>query len=184
MNIYYIYFHINPLKNEIFYVGKGKDKRAWSKSRRNKIWKNITNKYGYIVDIVEENLNESEALERESFYIKKIGRKDLGLGPLVNLTDGGDGGINKSISDEHKNKISNFMKGNSYAKGNIISDEHKDKISQGSKNRIRDDEYRSNLSKSAKNRKKNSMSGRKHSDETKRKMSESAKNRNKKTSDE
>ena len=179
-NIYYIYFHINPLKNEIFYVGKGKDKRAWSKSKRSNYWKNIVKKYGFIVDVVEDNLTEDEAFEREIFYIRKIGRKDLKTGPLVNLTDGGEGGINKILSNEHRERISKSLKGNKRAQGKKLSDEHKEKIGQGSKNRIRDNEYRNNLSIAAKNRKVNSMSGKKHSEETKLKMSESAKNRNKK----
>jgi len=80
MNNIYLYFHINPVKNEIFYVGLGRKRRAWSKAR-NIFWKNTVNKYGgFIVDIVEENLSIEEACERERFYIKKIGRRDLGLG--------------------------------------------------------------------------------------------------------
>ncbi len=60
LNNYYIYFHINPLKNEIFYVGKGKGNRAYDKNNRNRFWKNIVKKYGYIVNIIEDNLNEKE----------------------------------------------------------------------------------------------------------------------------
>ena len=59
-NKYCVYFHINPLKNEIFYVGIGSVKRAHSKSR-SKWWKNIVSKYGYIIDIIETDLTWSEA---------------------------------------------------------------------------------------------------------------------------
>jgi hypothetical protein len=92
--IYYIYFHINPLKNEVFYVGKGKgkDKRAYSKQGRNKYWNNTVNKYGLIVNLIETGLTNEEAKEREIFYINKLGRKDLGTGSLVNMVIGGEGG--------------------------------------------------------------------------------------------
>lgn len=86
-NKYYIYFHINPLKNEIFYVGKGSGKRAYCKRRRNKHWNNIVSKYGYIIDIVETGLTEQLAFDREIYYIKKIGRDNL-----TNMTNGGEGG--------------------------------------------------------------------------------------------
>ena len=111
MNNYYIYFHINPLKNEIFYVGKGKGKRAFQKTGRSNYWNKYVKKYGYIIDISEENLTEQEAFDREIFYINKIGRKDLGLGSLINLTNGGDGASGCIPSMETKNKMSLAQKG-------------------------------------------------------------------------
>ena len=102
MNRFYIYFHINPLKNEIFYVGKGTSGRAKRKHNRSELWNNIVNKYGYIIDIVEDGLTNEEAFEREIFYIKKIGRRDLGLGTLVNMTDGGDGVTAKYKTEEER----------------------------------------------------------------------------------
>jgi hypothetical protein len=53
-----------------------------------------------------ETLDDAKCLE--IFYIWAYGREDLGLGPLFNLTDGGDGGVGcKSLqgiakSDDHK----------------------------------------------------------------------------------
>ena len=38
-----------------------------------------------------EDLENEESLQLEKIVIKKIGRRDLGLGTLVNQTDGGDG---------------------------------------------------------------------------------------------
>ncbi len=108
-NSYYIYFHINPLKNEIFYVGKGHGDRAYSKFSRSDFWKKTVNKYGFIVDITEKGLTNEEAKKREKFWIKRLGRKDLGLGKLANHTDGGDGCVNMSI--ETRNKISKANKG-------------------------------------------------------------------------
>jgi hypothetical protein len=109
MNNYYIYFHINPLKNQVFYVGKGKDKRAFKKDRSN-YWINYVKKYGYIIDIVEDNLTEQEAFERETFYIKKIGRKDLGLGSLINRTNGGEGISGLKHKEESKKRTPEFCK--------------------------------------------------------------------------
>ncbi len=95
-NKYYIYFHINPLKNEIFYVGKGHGRRAYRKDGRSQFWSRTINKYGYIIDIIETGLSNEEASEKEKWYIKRIGRRDLGLGPLVNHTDGGEGTIGRT----------------------------------------------------------------------------------------
>ena len=106
-NKFYVYAHINPLKNEIFYIGKGSKNRAYKKGkRRSELWNNIVNKYGFIIDILESNLTEKESLEREKFYIKKIGRRDLGLGTLVNHTDGGDGLSNISSITRKRMSIS------------------------------------------------------------------------------
>lgn len=163
-NKYYIYFHINPLKNEIFYVGKGCNKRAFSKNGRNDFWKKIVNKYGYIIDIVEENLTEEESLEREIFYITKIGRRDLGLGPLVNLTNGGEGC--QMISELTKNKISKSNK------GRIYTDEYKSNMSKVQKNRLlnMNDEYKKSMTKHI------DRNGTKHSIKSKHKMSNTRKN--------
>ncbi len=178
-NIYYIYFHINPLKNQIFYVGKGKNNRAYNKISRNKYWHNVVKKYGFIVDIVEENLNEEEAFKREIFYINKIGRKDLGLGSLINLTDGGEGGTRKGckLSDETKNKISESHKGKK------SSDETKNKMSKQRKGvpshrkgKKISDETKKRISESLSGE-NNYMYGKKHSEETRNKLSEAAKKR-------
>ena len=45
MENYYVYVHKKP-DGKIFYVGKGKNKRAWSISDRNNLWKKIVSKYG------------------------------------------------------------------------------------------------------------------------------------------
>ena len=37
-NDYYVYLH-KTLNGEVFYVGKGRLKRAWSKSNRGKNWR-------------------------------------------------------------------------------------------------------------------------------------------------
>lgn len=111
-NNFCLYFHINPLKNQIFYVGIGSINRAQDFSRRNIFWKRTVKKYGgVIVNIVENNLTWDEACKLEKFYINKIGRYNLKLGTLVNLTDGGDGSFGTIISEETRNRMSKSHKG-------------------------------------------------------------------------
>ena len=179
-NDYYIYFHINPIKNEIFYVGKGKNNRAYDKNQRSRFWKNVVKKYGYIVDIFEMNLTEQEAFNREIFYIEEIGRKDLGTGPLVNMSKGGIGGSSRTgaiLSKNTKDKISKSHK------GKILTEETKLKMSlskigktSNKKGKKSSDETKKKLS-NLNTKEKNRMFGRKHTDESKKKMSEAAKKR-------
>ena len=102
--MYYVYVHRKP-SGEIFYVGKGTKVRAWSKHGRNPIWKAITTKYGYTVEIIEDNLIAKVALELEEFIISYHKLKIFG-GTLANLTRGGDGVCGVPHSEETKKKIS------------------------------------------------------------------------------
>jgi hypothetical protein len=99
-SIFYLYRHIRLDKNEPFYIGIGCQKnyqRAYVKKHRNKYWNNIVNSTDYRVEIILDNLTKDEALQKEKEFIALYGRKDLGLGTLVNMTDGGDGTFNPSI---------------------------------------------------------------------------------------
>ena len=99
-----LYRHIRLDKNVPFYVGIGdSEKRAYNKINRTKIWKNIS-KRGYEVEILFRDLTWEQAIEKEKEFIALYGRRDLGLGPLVNLTDGGEGAIGYRHSEEVKKK--------------------------------------------------------------------------------
>ena len=100
MNDKLLYFHINNSTGEIFYVGIGSTKRPYKKQNRSRFWNNIVDKHGYDIIIEEDKLTWEQACELEMYWIKRIGRRDLGLGTLVNLTDGGDGAANHS--DENR----------------------------------------------------------------------------------
>jgi hypothetical protein len=68
--IYYVYAHYTE-KGELFYIGKGKNDRAWHKRGRNNYWTKITKKYKYEVKIIEDNLDEQQALILEVQLIER-----------------------------------------------------------------------------------------------------------------
>lgn len=106
---YCIYRHLKPC-GEVFYIGIGKDlKRPYNKTGRSAWWKKITSKHNYEVQVLKTGMLKEEACELEIILISWYGRSDLGLGNLVNMTDGGDGTTNKS--PETKRKISEAQLG-------------------------------------------------------------------------
>lgn len=109
-NVNVVYFHKRNDTNEVFYVGIGKTDRAYSKHNRSKSWKRVVYKVGFTAEVIHEELSWEEACELEKKYIKELGRRDLGLGVLVNHTDGGDGVENMIITDEHRKKTSETIK--------------------------------------------------------------------------
>lgn len=103
-NIFYTYSLTDPETNNPFYVGKGHGERMYyhetlvrkgksfrNKHLYNKILKIISSGNCIIYNKIVENVSETEAFLVEQNAIKNIGRSDLNLGPLCNLTDGGDG---------------------------------------------------------------------------------------------
>lgn len=107
-----VYKHTKP-SGDIFYIGIGVlKKRAYSVHGRNKHWHNTVNKYGYNVDIICDDVDYNTAKQIESYLIRYYGRKDLGLGLLVNMTDGGEGFENMSPVEKKKRatRMSNYNK--------------------------------------------------------------------------
>lgn len=98
-----VYQHVKP-NGEIFYIGIGYKSRAFEKRGRNKFWYNIVNKYNYTIEIIHENLSWELASQIETHLISLYGRRDLNLGNLCNLTDGGEGtrGYNHKIETRLK----------------------------------------------------------------------------------
>jgi hypothetical protein len=131
---HYVYLHKRKTDGKVFYIGKGFGTRAWKKTCRNDWWKRIEAKYGRIVEIYKEGLQEFEAFDIERQLIEKYGRENL-----CNLRDGGKGGINPSY--ETRLKMSKARKGIIFSEKHIenmkiarakyiISDETKKKISK------------------------------------------------------
>jgi hypothetical protein len=117
--------------------------------------------------------DEELALLVEEELIAKFGRKDLGRGPLLNLTDGGEGTRTYIQSDTAKEKRSKALMGHrGYWKDKELSEQHKDKVSKsllGRKKPTRTDEHKANL-KIARNKRPP------YSQEQKLKMAEAQKN--------
>ncbi len=108
-NIFYTYIYLDSRKPgryqygdylfefEPMYVGKGKGSRWREHLGYYKNW--LGYKIKHIKDcglepkviFQEKNLDEQSAFKSEIDLIIIIGRRDLGTGPLVNLTKGGDG---------------------------------------------------------------------------------------------
>jgi len=94
---------------EPIYIGKGYGRRWKEHWNYQKNW--LGHKIRFIrecglepkVIFLEKELNEKSAFQLEIKMIKIIGRADLRKGPLVNLTNGGDGLW--GLSEETKKKI-------------------------------------------------------------------------------
>jgi hypothetical protein len=111
MKDYYVYMHIKMDNGHPFYIGKGREDRHTKKKNRSDFWNSIVKKHGYDIILLESGLSEKEAFEKEIYWINRIGRRDLGNGPLVNFTDGGEGASGRKLSEEHKDKIRKAVTG-------------------------------------------------------------------------
>ena len=105
--MYLVYQHRKADTNEIFYVGKGRKRRAKQVYGRNPYWHNVVNKHGFVVEIIKDNIDEEFALLIEKEAIDVYKRRGI---KLVNLTNGGEGSSGYKHTEEHKGK----MKGNTY----------------------------------------------------------------------
>jgi hypothetical protein len=101
-----VYRHWRKDKNEVFYVGIGKNKsRAFDFRNRSNVWKGIKKRTDVDVEIVALDLSWEDACDIEQLMIQEYGRFDLGTGRLVNMTDGGDGTLNFFPSQETRDKM-------------------------------------------------------------------------------
>lgn len=88
---YYVYMHRDKKTQVPFYIGMGTGRRAYDTIGRHPRWFELVESltHGYEVQIVADDLSEAEAFDRERELIAKYGRESEGLGPLVNITEGG-----------------------------------------------------------------------------------------------
>lgn len=123
---YYVYIHRRLSDNKVFYVGKGRNNRAYSPHGRNTRWTNTVNKHGLVVEIVYDNLYEIEAfaLEKETVLEMRYHFQST----ICNMTDGGEG-VPGYKWDKSKHVSSKQI-------GRKLTQEHKDKISQANTGRV------------------------------------------------
>ena len=111
-NIYYVYAYIRSKDSDTaragtpYYIGMGSNKRAWRKHKKVPLPKNKV-----YIKIISNELDWYQAHDLEIRLIRGYGRKDLGTGPLLNRTDGGEGARNHKVSAEGRRRISKAAKG-------------------------------------------------------------------------
>src|SRR4051812_6327303 len=118
---HYVYIFYKEEECIPFYVGKGIRRRAvdhlygFNYEKESLVAKRIRNiiMEGYKLDIqiVEDNLSEMQAIQLEIRLITQFGRRDLDLGPLLNLTDGGEGQGGQLITPEIRKQRSDIQGG-------------------------------------------------------------------------
>lgn len=145
MLLFYVYAYLRKSDLTPYYIGKGKDDRAYEKHTSK------TPKDKSRIIFLETNLTEIGAFALERRIIRWYGRKDLKTGILNNRTDGGEGTsgykhtpeakrlIGESSkgkparhivnhTEEHKQYMSDLYKGRAGIKGYKHSNDAKEKI--------------------------------------------------------
>lgn len=121
--MYYVYAYLRS-DGTPYYIGKGKEKRAYAYHKYVRIPKDTRR-----IVFLETNLTEIGALALERRMIRWYGKKCDSTGILRNLTDGGDGTSGVKHSTTTKAKMS------ASAKGRIIPDHQRKQHSEKLKGR-------------------------------------------------
>jgi hypothetical protein len=125
MNIYYVYQLIDPRNNKPFYIGEGKDQRAWSHQKftsgcnnphKDRIIRKIQ-KSGLevIVKIIYNELTKQQSIQFEEQLIEEIGIDNLtnickNANPPI-LFGEQNGFYGKTHTEQNKKKCGNANKG-------------------------------------------------------------------------
>lgn len=153
---FYIYAWYKEENNEVFYIGKGTGKRKDIIHGRNRYFRNTFNKYDCSNKIIESNLSELEAYEKEKEYIQIYWDKGEAQ---CNLTEGGRGASSGKYNPVHRRCKKELR-------------EHLKKARAIQKN---DPNYVNPFSYMKFEGEKNHFYGKKHTEESKQKISESRK---------
>ena len=109
----YVYIYFRPCGTPL-YVGMAQRKERWrthQKYQTNRhLWRTLQKAKREGLEcpavIFQSGLSWGQACELEIALIALFGRQNLGQGPLVNLTDGGDGALGLLASPETRQKLS------------------------------------------------------------------------------
>lgn len=151
---FYIYIHRRADDGQVFYVGKGREKRSRSTYRRTPRWRRTVAKHGLIVELVAFFWTEQDAFSHERELIAEY--RSTGA-PLCNLTDGGDGPSGYKQTEEQrrnnaraqtgrKQSIETIAKRVAKLIGRPRSQETRAKISAAHMGRTTSDETRAKIS--------------------------------------
>jgi hypothetical protein len=166
---YYTYAYLREDRTP-YYIGKGKGSRIYRKTRRIKPPKDKSR-----IIFLKQNLTEEEAFKHEIYMIAVFGRINLGTGILHNMTNGGEGGSGRVLSEETRRKLSDANRGKNHPNyGKTTSLETKAKMSASKKNMS--DETRAKYS-AANTGENHPFYGKTHSPETRAKYSAARKGR-------
>lgn len=140
MENYYVYHLINPITNQVFYVGKGVNGRCYQHlkdtletTHNKRLWGYINNLRASgkepIIFKLQENLSEDYAYDLEELEIKKYGRKSMDEdGILMNIADGGNkpptlfGEANGFYGKTHTEEVKQLLREQKMGKPNPKSD--------------------------------------------------------------
>jgi hypothetical protein len=170
MSDFYVYAYIDPRNGTPFYIGKGRAKRAWKHLQQdrlrkkgffqNKLRRLLREEHTPSITMLAEGLSEEMSFILESFFILALGRRrdSNNLGPLCNLTNGGEGPSGYRHSKETLRRLSDARRREN------LSAETLRKMSQASRSREVSLETRRRISESQR--------GKKLTPEHRRKLSE------------
>jgi hypothetical protein len=103
---YCVYAHERASDGKVFYIGKGKPPRAYSKIGRSQRWLRTAQKHGLNVRYIKKEMPEPCAFSLEIALISAIGRDNL-----CNMTDGGEGTSGRKVTQSQRVKCSASNKG-------------------------------------------------------------------------
>ena len=176
--VYGYIYEIKNLVNNKRYIGQTTNSNGcrWNgtfdyvKNQYNQYLYNSVKKYGEInfeTKIIDTAKNQEELNKKEDYWIKFFNTMNNKFG--YNFREGGSNG---KLSEDHKRKISESLKGRNSGKNNPFYGKHH---SEETRKKLSESHKGIKLSEETKRKIGEKSKGRRYSEETKRKISESLK---------